>query len=416
MYALPNTLICTVGTSLFYPNLARLQIDQYDNCFSNTQEQNDYQALKKTDWLKDLNNLHQVLQVIKDKYNNKDWPLLAKQLLKLPSDLRLLGAEINSVEAMVRKHFLSDNRERIILLISETEEGQDIGNILKEYFTNKGCPIHFKNAKVYTVQGLQDSYPKDFQRKGLPNLVRLLGRELRKWSSQYTAINATGGYKAQIAIAVAFGQVTKIPVYYKHERFDQIIPFPKVPFSIDLSLVDDYLQFWSQLAEPEAIFTYEQIAEYIGDNNETFDLMTPLLESIHEDGIDYYALSALGLIYWEEYLNRHPDIFLDPPKADKRRGCAFRDDNYPEGFKEYVNKVYSEFDFITGCHSLPYSGQRGITSNRFYIKSDKIYGEYVDRNDFGARFEIATNTHNQLERQGALNKLNEWLDNSDFSK
>lgn len=51
----------------------------------------------------------------------------------MPPELRLLGAEINSIEAMIRKGFLSDSRERLVFLVSDTEDGAAIGSILTSY-------------------------------------------------------------------------------------------------------------------------------------------------------------------------------------------------------------------------------------------------------------------------------------------
>ena len=58
-------------------------------------------------------------------------------------------------------------------------------------------------------------------------------------------INATGGYKAQIALAVAFGQANETQVFYKHEHFDQIIRFVKIPFSFDLEPIRNNIKFWA---------------------------------------------------------------------------------------------------------------------------------------------------------------------------
>lgn len=362
-----HTLICTVGTSLFYPNLARMQVTQYDNSDSIGLMQADYQTLKKSGWLKDLNNLHQILLKIQEAFKSKDCSELVKQLTKLPTDLRLLGAEINSIEALIRKNYLTNERKRVVFLVSDTEDGQDIGKILKDYFASAKSPIGFNISEIRVVQGLQDIRPIEFKRKGLANLVRVLGEEFRKSDSHYTAINATGGYKAQIAIAVAFGQVAKIPVYYKHERFDQIISFPKIPFSIDLSLVDDNLLLWAQLAEPEARFTYEEIRNYIGSDDKYFDQMIPLLETIEEEGTYYYSLSALGLVYWEEYLNQYPDRLLDPPAAGNRSRRVVQDEHYPNGFKNYLKKVYNDNIFIIGFHNVKCSvasGSGAITSRK----------------------------------------------------
>ncbi|MGI5862875.1 MAG: putative CRISPR-associated protein [Myxococcales bacterium] len=70
---------------------------------------------------------------------------------------------------------------------------------------------------------------------GLRNLVRAIGKIARDAGGpEWVAINATGGYKAQIAVAVLIGQALGSPVFYKHERFEsEVIAFPPMPVSFD---------------------------------------------------------------------------------------------------------------------------------------------------------------------------------------
>lgn len=70
-----NTLICTVGTSLF-SNLKRLSIEA------------------------DIENWEE----IKTQFDNKNWSELSKELGKLSPDSRLCGAEINTIEEANKKN------------------------------------------------------------------------------------------------------------------------------------------------------------------------------------------------------------------------------------------------------------------------------------------------------------------------
>jgi CRISPR/Cas system-associated protein Csm6 len=88
------------------------------------------------------------------------------------------------------------------------------------------------------IDELQDERPQDFKTHGLRNLVRKIGDYVQRFGgSQYVTIDATGGYKAQIAIAVLMGQALDIPVFYKHERFPEIIDFPPLPISFDYDIL-----------------------------------------------------------------------------------------------------------------------------------------------------------------------------------
>ena len=410
----PSTLLCTVGTSLFVPNLARLNPEeQYaiEPASADSLLFMDKNALDRFGLWQDREKLTRILKAVKTHYEEERWNRLGQQLTLLPPELRLCGAEINSIEAMIRKRFLSENRNRLILLVSDTKDGQAIGNVLTSYFSHKKCKIGFSACEFLTVHGLQDEKPLIFQREGLTNLVRLLGEQLRKWGTESIAINATGGYKAQIALAVAFGQATKCPVFYKHERFDQIIRFPRVPFTIDLSLVGNHLKLWADMAEPGALFSTEEMERLLPDDPYIKEAIYPMLDVIEEeeDG-NYFALSALGMVYWEAFQTLHPELTIRPRKVAQRSGCSFPSHHYPDGFIEYVRKVYDNFpEIISQCHSLPYSGQKGIRETSFYVRDGKVIGEYVDRNGFGARFEVMSSAKNDLERNWVVGRLNDWL-------
>lgn len=388
MKVLPCTLVCTVGTSLFYPNLERLDPDAPE--------------ITSTPWA-------QALKECKESYVQKDWPALGRALTRIPPHHRLCGAEINSIEAMVRKGFLGEDRVRLILLVSDTEDGRTMGRVLEAYFRDKQSPVHFQEVITRVVAGLQDAEPLWFRREGLGNLVRALGEELRKWGAPSMAVNATGGYKAQIALAVAFGQAARCPVYYKHEKFDQVIRFPQVPFTLDLGLVDDLAELWADLAEPDAVVAYDRVQKELGEGSPRMEAMEPLLEVEVVDAERVAALSALGLVYWEAYFSQNPNKMVEPPKATHRVGCRFPEHHYPKGFSDYVRKVYDAFpQWITGCHSLPYSGQAALEHGRFLERDRTIFGEYVDAERFGARFKVLTTARNALHRRFVVYQLNCW--------
>lgn len=390
-----KTLITTVGTSL-YSNLERIDIKKNP----------EYENIK-----------NKYLE-IKNAKNENDKSIKTRELVKLliglKPDARILGAEINSVYAMVEKEFLDEERERILFFVSDTHKGAEIGRILKYYFSDPQSPICFHSCEIVKIEGLQDKKPGMFKTQGLTNLVRQMGQRYSSWRYNNPGINATGGYKAQIAMATAFGQVMQVPVFYKHEFFNQVISFPRVPFTIDLSLVENHLKFWTDISEPGATFTKEKLDSY-NLPDEIAEEIAPLLEEVEveEEGSEkkLFSLSPLGQIYWQRFIFNNPDISLEPLEIEKseRKGCRFRDDHYPIGFKEYVQKVFKENEFIKSCHSTTYQGQRSIVNGRFReYDNNHIVGEYEDKNSFGARFEVVTNANNSLERKWIIEKLKSW--------
>jgi len=203
----PSILICTVGTSLFRPNLEGLKKDLTDG--------------KIRDDLKPL----------AQAYQQHNWPAVARELAQLSPSERTCGAEINSIASMIDKGYVVPNCG-LFFLHSDTDDGRSIAAILKSYYQGK------RHAPVATIEvpDLQDQDPKRFRTKGLRNLARKICGVIRERSAAACAINATGGYKAQIAIGVLLGQAIGVPVFYKHELFSEIIAFPPMPVALDFEV------------------------------------------------------------------------------------------------------------------------------------------------------------------------------------
>ena len=223
-----STLICTVGTSLF----------------------GNLRGPDPKDAERPLFEAHR----------RADWNRLSSLLAKIDPAHRLCGAEINSVDDLVSKGLVA--RGGLHLLVSDTSDGADVGAVLDGYFRARGW-----RTSVHAIDGLKDDDPRAFRTRGLRNLAKAIGRRVREYGAGQCAINATGGYKAQIAIAALMGQALDIPVYYKHERFNAIIPFPPMPVALDSSLWERASGMFMALGEtndvaPRADFAADWDARY----------------------------------------------------------------------------------------------------------------------------------------------------------
>ena len=350
-----NTLICTVGTSLFSSNLARLSAET-PNAPSN--------------WMD-----------IKKSYDERDWNKLTNELLKISPTERICGAEINTIEEARKKHWLS--LENLIFLVSDTPTGKDTGNFLKKYFKRRE-DLKLHNVDYKVVDELQDDRPADFKIHGLRNLVRGIGEYIQRFGgSEYIAIDATGGYKAQIAIAVIVGQALNIPVFYKHERFSEIIDFPPLPISFDDEILATNADLLTDFEHGKAFSSDE-----LGDIDEKLRV---LLTEIMVNGQSIYELNAIGQIYLTGFRIRNPKP-INLVDAKNRKRPTFRDDHYPSGFKEFVEKVWRENSWIVTANSLQYSKQRSIKGIGFAVRREdgkyKLIGTFQDKNNFGARFRL----------------------------
>jgi hypothetical protein len=212
------------------------------------------------------------------------------------------------------------------------------------------------------------------------------------------ALNATGGYKAQIAVAVLIGQTLGVNVYYKHEKFNEIIEFPPMPITFDYDLIGQNAVLFNELESGNLL--------EINESAINSSLRVLLEETESDENKTLWALAPIGQIYLEGYRLKHPTELSLPPSADKRKPPSFRDDHYPKFFKEFVEKVWNENDYITSCHSIPYDRQDSIRDREFYVRYDgQIVGEY--KNDFGARFAINTTASSSAHKAAIVMSLNE---------
>lgn len=372
-----NVLICTVGTSLFEGNLKKLA----------SLEAN----AKPKNW-----------QAIQHAYETGQWQSLARELVQVNPNERICGAEINTIYDLIftKKRSI----QKLYLLVSDTEAGEHTGRVLKQYFL-KNPLFKFSEVEYKSIEKLQDQEPRDFKIYGLRNLVRRIGEIIQRVGGpDQVMIDATGGYKAQIAIAVLIGQILNIPVSYKHERFSEIIDFPPLPVSFDYTIVGEYSGLFSFL-EKTNIVTNEDL-----QLSELDEKVRVLLDEETVQNTTLYTLNPIGELFLLGYRLQHPKAPNLVSAGDRKKPPHFRDDHYPEGFKEFVEKVWKETSWIVTTHSLPYDKQRSIKGIGFNVKeidgNYKLVGTYRDNKDFGARFEITCTSDSSKDLIWAAEALN----------
>ena len=193
-------VISTVGTSLFYPNMATLPDESSYDSWLRRQPESDRSYL----------HYHDLVRPLKDAFTNGQWSLLATLLRRLPPESRLLGAEINSIYELQRAKLIAEN-PFLYFLYSDTKDGENIASVLQEFYNGKITPIR--------LSGLDDQNPDRFQSYGLRSLSKELVKIIRESHPSHCAINATGGYKAQVAIAVIVGVIVSALVFaWEHAK------------------------------------------------------------------------------------------------------------------------------------------------------------------------------------------------------
>lgn len=360
-----NILICTVGTSLFESNLKRIDDKMIED--------------------------DKKYEKIKFAFEGKRWDELASLLTEINPKDRFCGAEINTIEEYLSKKNMSI--ERIFFLVSDTEDGENTGKVLKSYFKKrKELKLGEKDIEYRVIKDLQDKEPKKFKIYGLRNLVREIGDIISKYGKENIAIDATGGYKAQIAMAVIIGQALDIPVYYKHERFSEIINFAPLPISLDYDLLSKYSYLFFDL-EKNMQIPYEKFSESSIELYQDNEKLKLFLEEVEIDQEKWVSLNAIGQLYITSFNLRYPKpVDLPEVKKEERKEPSLTDDHFPKGFNDYVKKVWLENKYIKTIKSLPYDKQKSINGKEFYVfdKGEEkiLVGTYEDKDNFKARFRV----------------------------
>ncbi|WP_299431234.1 putative CRISPR-associated protein [uncultured Meiothermus sp.] len=213
--------------------------------------------------------------------------VLDVQILQfLSRNPKAASAETNSLLRIMQKG------SEVVLLHSDTEEGSRAAALLDRYWQQQGVPCSLVRIAglAYEAQGFVDY--------GLKNFVRTLAGEIRKAARRQreVVINATGGFKAEIAYATALGLVFKVPVCYIHERFQEIVTLPPSPFGWDNTLLAWHGDFFDWIdAEMRPRHEVHQRAALLPEEVQV------LLEDFEMEDRVYTSLSPLGQAYLEAF-------------------------------------------------------------------------------------------------------------------
>jgi putative CRISPR-associated protein (TIGR02619 family) len=142
------------------------------------------------------------------------------------------SAEANSIFQLIKRGALEEG-DKLIFLHSQTGEGKLCAEALRSFYTSKGFQAELKEIPDLTYEESR------FKMRGLRQLVATMIKiiEEGKSAGMECAINATGGFKAEIAYATLVGLLMNVPVYYIHEAFREIIDMPPTSIGWDYSLI-----------------------------------------------------------------------------------------------------------------------------------------------------------------------------------
>ena len=148
------------------------------------------------------------------------------------------SAETNSLSRLLQEG------DRIVFLCSQTDEGRQCAEALARHYRNAGYNVP-GTVEVHDLTYTESRFKLRGLRSLVTTLIELIRDEQR--SGREVFINATGGFKAEIAYATLVGLLFRVPVHYIHEAFRDIIDFPPVPIGWDYSLLADCEEFFEWL-------------------------------------------------------------------------------------------------------------------------------------------------------------------------
>jgi putative CRISPR-associated protein (TIGR02619 family) len=333
----------------------------------------------------------------------RDPAALARRLAALAPTDHLCGAEINSIASLLERGYVTADCG-LYFFHSATDQGRAVAAVLTAYFNGRG----HSSVSAVEVADLQDTDARRFRTQGLRHLARELCRVIGEHSAAACAIDATGGYKAQIAIAVLLGQALGVPVYYKHEHFSEIIAFPPLPVAFDFEVWMRASGLLFRLArEPRPA------DEFADDWDERCE---SLVERVAIDGREFLELSPAGLIFHQTFRDRFKsgrDQVLPPavPAGQKKAPILKSNEGHMlthrAEIERFLNGVTHEVPPVALCVTSYYNPDLPRPSG-FHARGDGVEGVYSG-GSWCVKFRVETSAQTEGQRNAVVAALNEWL-------
>jgi putative CRISPR-associated protein (TIGR02619 family) len=343
---------------------------------------------------------------------------LLKDLLSSedPENDKSLGAEINSLISLLKSEQIDENLF-LYLIISDTDDGEYIGNVLKEFFS-KHPTYKFNTIKIIKVKYLDNTDFNNFRTKGLRNFVRELTKIYKRHSTSIV-LNVTAGFKPMTSFALSFAFTMKLQTFYRFFSFNKIIKLPPMPIAFN---IEPWLRHKDLIdaLESEGEMSQEQLSSQILDkfdyNNLSQDLKM-LIDVETVDNVNYYALNPVGEIYTfavrQELQDYEKTVRLKHSKVPVEKKFLTNSseahvNEFINNYKSIINKLI-ELPFIKKVKTTGFSSIYDKKS--FTIKKQDKYFKAVYSNKGGSLYMIIeTTARNSYEDALIIEKIREIFD------
>lgn len=324
---------------------------------------------------------------------------------------RACGAEVNSIAHLLAGQKLSAGVVKppagITFLVSDTEEGKWVGEVLCSYFRLPDVEM----AEAIVVRDLTGDDPGRFARRGLRNLVREAAGRLdhmhRRHPGAVRLIDATGGYKAQISFAGLIGQTLKVPVVYLFERFPHCIEMPPLPVHFDRDLWIEHYSVFKRLDE-ESYLPVEEV-RLSGLPQQFLDL----LDVETQEGSEFYALSPVLELMHQGFMIVEPAGLTPPPHSDLPAEMKLRINrsemgHAPKGSQQRIEQL-ARLPYVTHVENVSFEN-----TARSHVKTGGAQGVaevFVVHSDgaLGLKIRLRTTARDNPERQWCCERLKDAM-------
>lgn len=255
--------------------------------------------------------------------------------------------------------FESGPTAQIVLIHSATPDGQFCAEQLRQYAESKSL-----KAECRQVNDLSYADADTFNR-GLGQLVRVIAEAIhqyRRTPQSDVVIAATGGFKAEIAIANLVGTLLGVPVCYIYQQFEQLVTIEPLP----ISLAPEFLKFGAGKAFLQTLVHQDCCRQNIDSFLKQDRRLELLIDSADEQGDEQpdapVCLNLLGELAAQLLDAPAPDW---PPTCDTLPDDKIKLENAahhrPTGWQEVVNRL-ARSQFV---RQIRYDGTAGNQKGLF---------------------------------------------------
>ncbi|MEB3358521.1 MAG: putative CRISPR-associated protein [Synechococcales bacterium] len=322
----------------------------------------------------------------------------------IDADPRRISAEIHTwyrlgvLDTAAQRKATQAADDQIVLVHSQTPDGKFCAERLQGYAKQHHLP-----AQVIQVNEL--NYAKDAKtfNRGLSRLVRVLAETIRAHRpSSDVIIAATGGFKAEIAIANLVGTLLGVPVCYIYEQFEQLITIEPIPIALEPDWLRDGVgkALLHELVSQDCL-PYPRVDSYL-----KADGRLELLIETTDDDNDANKLASLNMLgeLAAQLLETPPVDWPEPcdRPPDSKNNLQTTAHHRPKGWQEVVNRLCrSQF-----VRQVRYDGTAGNQQGFFPAKDSPHDFHVVIADDtavLGLRVETTAET--AAQRQLVMNHL-----------